>query len=388
MSAARVLVLTTVHVADDARIAHRGIASMVAAGLDVTNGAPFSSGGADLPAGLEGVERIDLPRARGRRRLAALVAAVRLLRDRGPAHDLIVVHDPDLVLAVLLAGVRRLPPVVWDVHEDVAASLPDRPWLPRPLVRPAVALVRRLERWAERELHLLLAEEGYRARFAGAHPVVRNLPPLRAAVPDAAVPGPGPGIGAASGPGASGRRRVVHVGRLSRGRGAIELLALGRRLARHGIALELVGTPDDDVEGPLRAAVAEGAVVWHGRVANHRLGGVLVGALAGLCLLHDLPNYRVSLPTKVVEYLVHDLPVVATPLPEVVRLGSSIGGIVTVPFGDVDAAEAVLLRLADDEHERARLAAAGARARQELTWGPEGERLVALLVGWAREGGR
>jgi glycosyltransferase involved in cell wall biosynthesis len=378
VSAPRVLVMTTVHVADDARIAHREIPSMVAAGWHVTYAAPLRATTARLPTSLAGVELIDLPRARGRRRLRALVAAVGLLRRRGPDHDLVVVHDPDLVVAVALAGPRRLPPVVWDVHEDVAASLPERGWLPRPLVGPAVRAARRLERWAERHLHLVLAEEGYRARFRGEHPVVRNLPPAPVAR-----------SGGVSSAGADGlvageRARVVHVGRISRGRGAVELLDLGRRLAGRGVALELVGTPDDDVADVLAAAVAAGAVRWHGRVPNDRIGEVLGGAVAGLCLLHDLPNYRVSMPTKVLEYLVHDLPVVATPLPEVVALAERLGGIVTVPFDDVTAVEAAVIGLVADPAERERLAAVGARARRELAWEPEGERLVALLAGWAR----
>lgn len=372
--------MTTVHVADDARIAHRGIASMVAAGMRVAYAAPFSATGADLPAALAAIERIDLPRAQGRRRLRALAAAVGLLRRRGAEHDLIVVHDPDLVLAVLLAGVGRLPPVVWDVHEDVVASLPERTWLPGILRAPALGLARRLERWAERRLRLVLAEEGYRGRFTREHPVVRNLPPTPTLGSD---PAPPASDAARDGP---PPLRVVHVGRLSRGRGAMELLELGARLARHGIALELVGTPDDELAPAMERAAAAGSVVLRGRMANDRLGEVLVGALAGLALLHDLPNYRVSLPTKVVEYLVHDLPVVATPLPEVVRLAERVGGILTVPFGDVDAAEAALLRLSRDAGERARLAGAGPRARRELVWEPEGERLVALLAGWAREG--
>lgn len=386
MSGVRVLVVTTVHVADDARIVHRGIASMVAAGMLVTYAAPFTSTTVDLPAALARVERIDLPRARGRRRLAALAAAVRLLRRRGGEHDLVVVHDPDLVVAVLLVGVRRLPPVVWDVHEDVVASLPERTWLPRGLRRPALALARRMERWSERRLHLVLAEEGYRDRFVLEHPVVRNLPPTP--TPSARARARA-ALGRATAPGApESDARVVHVGRLSRGRGGLELLELGARLARHGIVLELVGSPDDDLRADLGRAVAEGAVIDRGRLANDRLGEVLDGAIAGLALLHDLPNYRVSLPTKVVEYLVHDLPIVATPLPEVVALAERLGGIVTVPFADVDAAEAAILRLARDADERARLTAAGARARRELVWEPEGERLVALLTGWSHEGRR
>ena len=52
------------------------------------------------------------------------------------------------------------------------------------------------------------------------------------------------------------------------------------------------------------------------------------GALAGLSLLRDLPNYRGSMPTKVVEYLAHGVPAITTPLPlarEIVQLHPAEG---------------------------------------------------------------
>ena len=81
---------------------------------------------------------------------------------------------------------------------------------------------------------------------------------------------------------------------------------------------------------------------------------VVDGALAGLSLLHDEPNYRVSQPTKVIEYLAHGVPVVTTPLPLARRLVEEVGAGVVVPFGDVAATlDAVLALDADPDTRRA-----------------------------------
>ena len=367
-AAPRVLVVTVVHRPDDARILHRGIASLRAAGLAVTHAAPWTATGTTPPSGLA---VRDLPRATGRRRLGALRAAVRLLRAEAAAHDLVLIHDPELLLAVRLAGPRRLPPVVWDVHEDAAAALRTRVWVPAPLRPVVAALVVRLERWAERRVHLVLAEEGYRARFRGEHPVVRNLP--WAVAPTAGAEGP-PAVG-------GGPARVVYVGRVSEGRGVGTMLELARRLGPD-VRVELAGDADADVRDRLAAAAAAGTVVWRGFVPADGAAALVRGARVGLCLLADEPNYRVSLPTKVVEYLAHGVPVVATPLPAVAALLADGGGTL-VPFDDVDAATAAVRDLTRDDALHARAAARARAIAADLTWEGEGERLVAAVRRWA-----
>ena len=81
-------------------------------------------------------------------------------------------HDPELLL--VLPPRRRRPPTVWDVHEDTAAALTTKAWLPAWLRPVAAGGVTFAERLAERRLHLILAENGYNDRFAGTHPVVPN----------------------------------------------------------------------------------------------------------------------------------------------------------------------------------------------------------------------
>ena len=70
---------------------------------------------------------------------------------------------------------------------------------------------------------------------------------------------------------------------------------------------------------------------------------MLDGALAGLSLLHDEPNFRHSMPTKVVEYMARGVPVVTTPLPAAAELARGHECGFVVPFGDPVAAAAAVL---------------------------------------------
>ena len=363
----RLLVVTVVHRPDDARILHRQIALLRQDGYRITYAAPWRASGVTPP---EGLATRDLPRSTGRERLAALLSARDLLRREAADHDIVLLHDPELLIALRLAGVTRVPPVVWDVHEDTAVALGDREWVPRPLRRVLAWFVRRLERWAERNVHLILAEDGYRERFRRTHPVVRNHPwaaqrpdPTRSGDPDRPP-------------------RVVYVGRISRGRGIGTVIDLARALGDRA-RVELAGPVDRAVEVELASAVDEGVVTWHGFIPNDRIGELLAGASVGLSLLSDDPNYRVSMPSKVIEYLAHGVPVVATPLPAVVALLEEEGGGLLVPFDDTEATVAAVDRILGEAGLRARLSDEGRAAAVRRTWEVEGARLASTLRSWA-----
>lgn len=368
----RVLVVTVVHDPQDARIRHREIRALLDAGFSVTYAAPFTAYGRELP---RDVRPLDLPGAVGRRRVAAVRGARALLRREAAQHDVVLLHDPDLLLAVAGTGLGRghengLPVVVWDVHEDTASALGMRGWLPRPL-RPAVrGGVRLAEWWAERRLRLLLAERGYRERFRREHPWVPNS--VLVPVDEPAPPGDD---------------RIVYVGRLTRARGALELIELGRLLAPT-VTVELVGNADAEVAAALEAAQLTGEIQWTGFLPNDEALGRLEGALAGLSLLHDEPNYAHSRPTKVMEYMAYGLPVVTTPNAASVELVEHHGCGIVVPFGDMDAAAAAVRRLRDDAGERRRMGSAGRRAaRETMDWRRDGARFAEQLAAWVEEAG-
>ncbi len=355
----RVLVATVVHHPEDARVLHREIRALLDAGHEVLYLAPFSATGVVPWAE---VVPIDVPRAAGLHRVKAYRAARRLLRSHAPHVDVIVVHNPELVPA--LRGIHG-PALVWDVHEDTAAAMTLKPWLPKPLRPLGARAARAAEHWAETNLHLLLAERGYQARFDRQHPLVLNS----TWVPEH-VPSPD-------------SNRVVYVGSLSRARGAAELVELGALLT--GVAtVELVGPADSEVRPSLERAHAAGSVVWHGLLPNDQALALVEGAAAGLSLLHDEPNYRHSQPTKVIEYMAHGVPVITTPLPEAVALVEAHGCGVVVPFDDSAAAAAAVRALLADPLRRRAMAAAGhAAARAELNWGAQSVAFVRQLETWA-----
>ncbi|WP_374058833.1 glycosyltransferase family 4 protein [Planomonospora sp. ID67723] len=339
---------------------HRQIRALVEAGHEVTYVAPFT----DCNVTPEpGIRAVDVPRAAGRRRWRAFRAARRALRRGVDGADLLIVHDVELLLRLP----RRRPVTVWDVHEDTAAALAAQSRLPGALRLLLPALVRRIEARAERRLHLILAEESYRERFASAHPVVRDTTcvPRRPPAPP-------------------GRNRVVHVGRLSRARGAAELVELARRLLPHGIRLDLIGAADAEIRPLLRDAQREGLLDWYGYVPNRHALRMAEGAVAGLSLPHDLPGHRQPVPTKVVEYMARGLPVVTTPVPAAADLVDRVGCGVVVPFEDVDAVVAAVLALREDPGEAAAMGARGhAEAARNHDWRGHAEEFVRHLEQWA-----
>jgi glycosyltransferase involved in cell wall biosynthesis len=390
----RVVVCTVVHHPADARIFYREIRALLDAGHDVTYIAPHDESAASvrdknqdqpqdhpertgasshparphLQPGEDGprgtLTTVTIPRATGRRRLGALRAAKAAMASHVDGADLLLVHDPELLL--VLPPRRSRPPTVWDVHEDTAAALTTKSWLPtwlRPVAAGGVSLA---EHTAERRLHLLLAEHGYNARFARPHHVVPNTTDVPAT---AARP--------------SGPRRVVYVGWLSPDRGSAEMVELGRLLKQHGIAVELIGQAD----AAARAHIEAGgdAVHWHGFIPNAEALRLVEGALAGLSLLQDEPNFRHSMPTKVAEYMARGVPVVTTPLPLAVELVEAADGGFVVPFNDPQAAADAILRLDADPDLRIKM---GLRAHEyalrNLGWSPHAAAFVAQLESWSR----
>jgi glycosyltransferase involved in cell wall biosynthesis len=360
----RVLIVTVVHDPEDARIRHRQLVSLLDAGVRVTYAAPFAAYGRTPPVG---VRALDLPRARGRRRLRAVRAARRLIRAEARTHDVVLVHDPELLLALAGSAPRGGRPVrVWDVHEDTAVALGMRGWLPAPLRPLAVRAVRALERWADRRLRLLLAEDAYAARFPRSHPVVPNS----VLVPAEQPPQPG-------------ADRVVYLGRLTVPRGALELVELGRRLQGR-VQLHLVGPADPDCADAVAQAHRDGCLVHHGFVPNDEAIGLLAGALAGLSLLHDEANYAHSRPTKAMEYMAQGVPVITTPNPVSVDLVQRYDCGLVVPFDDPAAATEAVLRLQAEPALRCRLGQAGRRAAvEDLDWRHAGAALVHQLQEWS-----
>ncbi|MGA7096000.1 MAG: glycosyltransferase [Acidimicrobiia bacterium] len=304
MTGPEILVLTTVHASDDTRIRERLIRSLSGLGnITYATRAP-------APTDLTGVEWILLPGSRVRRNIKAFGLLL------GGHFDLVVLHDPETVPAGVVARLLRRSLVVFDVHEDLAGQISSKDRIPGWLKPFARSLARALYRLAEMTLTLTLAEPGYQRLFRHEHVVFPNFPRTASFPP---VKPNGAGF-------------AIYVGDITEARG-IEDAA--RACLEAGVPLVAIGRFDAGLGETLLSI--DDSIELTGRLSNPEALDRLAGAAVGLSPLRDEPNYRMSLPTKVLEYLAMGVPVVATDLPGTREVLSGLAAVAFVPPGDVQA---------------------------------------------------
>jgi glycosyltransferase involved in cell wall biosynthesis len=251
---------------------------------------------------------------------------------RAPARRADVVHAHWL-LAGLVAVLLRRPAIIQVWGTDVALAR-RVPWLARPLLRRAVAVVAASEE---------LATE---ARRLGARDV-RVIPGGIDLPPEPGAPAEPP--------------HLLYVGRLAPEKGVRELAEAARELP-----LEVAG------DGPLRALLPQ----TRGFVPRDGLPALYEAAAAVV-----VPSLREGFGMACLEAMAYARPVVASDtggLRDLVVDGET--GLL-VPPGDVSALRAALERLLGDAELRARLgAAARTRAAERFAWDAIVPQLTALYA--------
>jgi glycosyltransferase involved in cell wall biosynthesis len=151
----------------------------------------------------------------------------------------------------------------------------------------------------------------------------------------------------------------------------------------------LIGPVDPDVRGELEAADRAGHVRWLGSMPNGEAMETVEGSLVGLCLLAPLPNYVVSMPTKVYEYLAHGVPAVVSPLPLAREAVERSGAGCVVEPGDRRSVEAAVRAYLDDPARRRLEGTVGHDwVLAHHDWRRDGDEFVATLRGWAAPSSR
>jgi glycosyltransferase involved in cell wall biosynthesis len=350
MTEVAILVVTTVHAADDTRIRERLIRSLEGVGA-ITYATRVPG-----PADRSGLDWVPLPGGR----LARNLKAMRMMLDK--KWRLVILHDPETIPAGVLARLIRRRPVVFDVHEDLAAQIVNKEWVPLRAKSVFRWLARVLYRMAERTLLLTLAEPSYRTLFGRPHPVFANYP--RTSV----YPDPVP----------SGNGSAVYLGDVTRVRGVEDaLLACGLS----GRSLTAVGRVDHQLAATLqsRAAARGTALTLTGRLPNPHALRLVAAASVGLSPLRDVENYRNSLPTKTLEYLAMGVPVVASDLPGTRTALGDLEAVWLVPPGDTKAMAEAIGEASTAEAKAAAMAQVGA-VRDRFRWPEEEVRAFYLAL--------
>ncbi|MDX2343808.1 MAG: glycosyltransferase [Acidimicrobiia bacterium] len=307
----RLLVVSTVHPADDPRIRHKLIATLQ------DDWAVTFAGKGHGPIDQTGITWVELSGGRVLRWLRA----ARLLF--GKSFDVASLHDPELLPLGIVAS-RLGRNIVFDVHENVPAQIRTKEWISRLLRKPLSKVAGWLLHIAERRLAITLAEASYSPLFTDTHPVFPNY--LAGSPPQPRPADPTTGI--------------VYLGDVTEARGlALAVEAAG---AAGADRFTVMGRCAPDFKARLLAIAAHGGVTlqFRGFVTSGEALRVTAGATLGLSPLLDTPNYRVSLPTKVLEYLSVGIPTLASDLPGTREVVGDKPGVVLIAPGDLPAWQA------------------------------------------------
>ena len=362
----KVLLLSAAHPPADIRVVMKEGACLAEAGYAVTHLCPAPAAGV-APVMVAGVSISTFPKRRGGWQRVFGIPRLALLAARQRA-EVIHASEPDAWAAALLAGWWSGARIILDVHEHYPSRLDGRApaWLRPALRRLLHGACCVMGRAADA---VVVAKDGLGAPFGGEARVVkvRNYA-LGAVLPRTHVPGP---------------VTLLHLGALSRARGAMQMLE-ALALSAPETRLCLIGRFTDDSErefwaraGELGLSARIKSVGWLAHEA-----GLEAAARCDIALILFQPgaeNHRLALPHKLFDAMLAGLPVIAS------AEGEEVAGVIReaacgalVDAADPAAIAAEVARMADPVR-RSALGRAGRRAAlARFAWEGEAARLVAL----------
>ncbi len=279
-------------------------------------------------------------------------------------YQLLHCHDLDTMPLGIAASMRGMP-VIFDAHEPEYYAAYPAPW---------PALFRGLERLSARFAQWVLVTNDlqlkkYRRWGFSRVSLIRNVPPARFARE------------------ARLRQRtaapltVGRIGFIKKGVGVEELFEALARLRSDGYDVRglLVGKVHPDIRPELQALLAGAPYVQYvGDVRYNDVPSWYAHVDVAVAMYTRTEEHRLITPTKVLESLVAGVPVIASPVGDVVELQARYGGIVVLQDGTSRALADAIRQFASDPGKLASFRKATERARRELVWEQmEGKLLMA-----------
>jgi glycosyltransferase involved in cell wall biosynthesis len=313
------------------------------------------------------LKRIEIKGGRFKRAFAAPLTMYKMaIREKADACHF---HDPDIILAGVLLRIRGKK-VIYDVHEDIPRQILSKPYL-KPFVRkPSSFFFNLYEKLCAHSFNMNIAATPTIAGiFKKNHCKsfdLDNYPKLS----EFQVEEP-PEASAESEP----RTRVAYVGYVTRLRGAVEMVeAAGKSKAQ----LDLIGPIEGEgLRDELKSMSGWSSVIEHGYQGRAGIAKIFAGCAAGLVTLHPIPNHIDAQATKMYEYMLAGLPVIASDFPlwrSILEEGQC--GICVDPLNTDEIATAIDYILEHPEEAREM----GERGKQliinKYNWGVEEKKLL------------
>lgn len=289
-----VCIMTSVHRHDDVRIYHKGAKTLKQSGFDVTI----------LCTDFEGTDenginfiKLDIPKGRMKR----ILNASRIFYQRAVELncDYYHFHDPELMQAGLKLTKTNHKKVIYDIHEDVPRQILTKPYLNPFIAKICSWFVERYETASVKKYFAVICAEPVifdRIKSLNKNTVlVCNYPKLEEFEPV---------------PYSDRKNKICYIGGITKIRGIYEMV---KAVENSEIKLILAGQFEDEMLfEDIKQQNGYKNVDYRGFVGREGVKDILSTVKAGLVTLNPIPKYLTALPVKMFEYMVAEVPVIAS----------------------------------------------------------------------------
>ncbi|MCL2291123.1 MAG: glycosyltransferase family 4 protein [Bacteroidetes bacterium] len=356
--------LTSVHIRYDVRIFHKECCSLEKNGYHVSLIVADSKGDEIK----NGVKIIDVGISTKSRLLRMLKTTKAVYKKAIEVDaDVYHFHDPELI-PYGLRLIKKGKKVIYDVHESVVKDILCKKWIPGILRKIISKSFERLEQYAIKRFTAVVTATPSIAETLknGKRVLVINNYPILSLQNEVPLPS-----------WSSRQNTCIYIGDLTEVRGVlttIESVGLSKsRLVLGGSFTEPM------IEERAQQTKGWEKVDYLGYVNRAQFNNVLDKSKIGLVLLHPIPTFIDSLPTKLFEYMSRALPVLCSDFPlwkEIVE--ESQCGICVNPFDFHKVAEAINF-LIDNPEKAKEMGVSGQNAvREKYNWATQEEILLDL----------
>jgi glycosyltransferase involved in cell wall biosynthesis len=366
--AAHICHMTSVHPARDIRIFKKECLSLVKAGYCVSFITPEEKNEIRKNISLIGISTAK------RGHLFRLTVAGWKVFQAGLKMnaDIYHFHDPELLLTGLLLRLFTKKKIIYDVHEDYSLSIQTKSWLPLWIRKPLSWLFKHFENFSVKHFHSVIsATPTIAKRFDSINTnsiIVQNFPLLEEF----------------SQKEVEWQQRynaIIYVGVIHPFRGIKEMinaLEIVQKVVDAKLILAGSFYPES-LKEEVESQSGWKHVEYKGVVSHKELATLLAQVKAGLVLIHPIPRYKTSYPTKLFEYMAAGIPVVASDFKLWRKIIEGAGcGFLIDPLNPKAIADSIIYLL-EHPKEAEEMGKRGIKAVEEkFNWSKEEEKLLQL----------
>ncbi|MFP4024818.1 MAG: glycosyltransferase [Thiohalospira sp.] len=357
--------ITTAHPEKDIRIFYKECVSLVKAGFDVylvVNGGKTKK--------TDGIQIVGFKKIRNRIfriMLAPWIALFHALKINAKVYHF---HDPELLIIVIFLRLFGKK-VIYDVHENIRLSIEEKTWIPSFLRFFLSKIYTIFERFILLFIHkLILAEKSYqnfypqkKSFFVLNFPLDKDVKVIKDF---------------------NHSIRFVYAGAIEKERGIIQMLDAFSFLVekKYDVYLDIAGLIFDDEVNQmfshyLNLKEIKNRIKYHGYISIYEVYQLLEKSHIGFALLAPKKNFLESYPTKVFDYMLFGLPVIASDFELYKEIVEENNAGICVNYEDTEQLKRTLVDLLTNRRNLAELSENGMKAvRSEYLWKNQAEVLI------------